>query len=80
MDELIKLFNNEMTHIEVDTVNQKENGETDYDFYSYTVMLIENKNSEIIDSVSIDTFDDSDVEWVSKIFLNSVKLKTWINQ
>lgn len=68
MDELIKLFNNEMTHIEIDTVNQRDNGE-DHDFYSYTVILLDNKTLEVIDNVSIDNFDREDIEWVKRFFI-----------
>ena len=66
MYELIKTFNTKTTHIEVDTLNQEENGREV--LYSYTVYLIDNMTSEPIDFVSIDNFSKSDIDYVKNNF------------
>lgn len=69
MNELIKTFNDNETHIEIDAVNQFENGSTkDRSVYSYTVILLQNETGEQICSVSIDKFDKDDIEFVKKYF------------
>ena len=74
MKELIELFNDNDTHIEVDTLNQKDNGTTSgADIYSYTVILIDNKTRDNIESVSIRNFDKKDIEFATKI-LNMARL------
>ena len=66
MYELIKTFNTKTTHIEVDTLNQEENGGEV--LYSYTVYLIDNMTSEPIDVVNIDDFSKSDIDYVKNNF------------
>ena len=69
MEKLIRLFNNKDTHIEVDNENQFENGTTeDKNKYSYTIYLIDNYMKEEIESVSVDMFSDSEVEFVIEKF------------
>lgn len=64
MDTLIRIFNNDRTHIEIDCINQKDNGTTsDASIYTYTVMLVENVTGEIVDGamVSISSFSEAPV-------------------
>lgn len=66
MYELIKTFNTKTTHIEVDTLNQEENGGEF--LYSYTVYLVDNITSQPIDFVSIDNFSKQDIDYVKNNF------------
>lgn len=64
MDTLIRIFNNDRTHIEIDCVNQKDNGTTsDASVYTYTGVLVENATGEIVDGamVSISSFSGAPV-------------------
>ena len=66
MYELIKTFNTKTTHIEVDTLNQEENGGEV--LYSYTVYLVDNITSQPINFVSIDNFSKQDIDYVKNNF------------
>lgn len=69
MNELIKLFNTNKTHIEIDTINQKENGLTnDPSIFTYTIQLIDNNDNDPIASISIDQFSDKEIKDVIKYF------------
>lgn len=73
MEELILLFNNEKTHIEVDCINQKDNGTTKEDnVYTYTVLLICNATGEEIESASVKSFDKKDIKFVTSYFEGKV--------
>lgn len=69
MNELIRLFNTNKTHIEIDTINQKENGLTnDPSIFTYTIQLIDNNDNDPIASISIDQFSDKEIKDVIKYF------------
>lgn len=69
MQELITLFNNNNTHIEIDTVNQKDNGYTDDpNIFTYTILLISNEDNDVIAAESIDSFTDDKIISVINYF------------
>lgn len=69
MQELITLFNNNNTHIEIDTVNQKDNGYTDDpNIFTYTILLISNEDNDVIAAESIDAFSDDEIISVINYF------------
>lgn len=69
MQELINLFNNSSTHIEIDTINQKDNGYTDDpNAFTYTILLLSNEDNDIIAAESIDTFSDAEIISVVNYF------------
>lgn len=69
MQELITLFNNNNTHIEIDTVNQKDNGYTDDpNIFTYTILLISNEDNDVIAAESIDSFTDDEIISVINYF------------
>lgn len=69
LQELITLFNNNNTHIEIDTVNQKDNGYTDDpNVFTYTILLLSNDDNDIIAAESIDAFSDAEIISVINYF------------
>lgn len=69
MNELIRIFNDNETHIEIDTVNQKENGMTDNpNIYTYTVLLIDNASGDSIESEVSVRFDEKEIKSIRESF------------
>ncbi|MBO0438945.1 hypothetical protein [Candidatus Enterococcus ikei] len=69
MYELIEIYNTDKTHIEIDTVNQKENGTTtDGNLYSYTIYLTDNESDDPINMVSVEKFNSYEVGFVIDYF------------
>lgn len=69
MQELINLFNNSSTHIEIDTVNQKDNGYTDDpNVFTYTILLLSNEDNDVIAAESINAFTDTEITSVINYF------------
>lgn len=74
LEKLISKFNTEETHIEIDTINQFENGTTtDKNAYTYTIYLINNADSEPITQESVDTFSFAETEMIYWDFTNALK-------
>lgn len=74
MDKLIKKYNTKHFHIEIDTINQFENmkWETNKSFFTYTFLLVSNKTNKTLESVSIVKCDESDFEFVDKVFTRAL--------
>ena len=66
MNELIEKFNNELTHIEIDAINQLENGGKDE--WTYTLLLIDNKTKDTINQISISDFGNAEMSHVRRVF------------
>lgn len=75
LKELITRFNTDETHIEVDVVNQKDNGMSDdASLYSYTVLLVLNDDRyNIFAETSIDVFDNNEIKHTIEYFENELK-------
>lgn len=65
MNELIKQFNNAETHVEVDVLNQYENGTTDdRNIFTYTVYIVANKDNKHLATAGVDNFSEKEIKWV----------------
>jgi len=74
MYELIEKYNTDQTHIEIDAVNQKENGTTaDGNIYSYTIYLMDNDSGDPINMVSVEKFNSYEVGFVIDYFDKHLK-------
>lgn len=69
VEELIKIFNTDKTHIEIDTINQHDNGmTTDKHEYTYTFLLVRNENQESLEHVSVEGFCLASIKFVHDCF------------
>lgn len=69
MEKLISMFNTEKTHIEIDTINQFENGTTtDKNLFTYTIYLINNADGEPIAQGSVNSFSSAETEMIYRNF------------
>ena len=66
MNELIEKFNSKLTHIEIDAINQLENGGKDE--WTYTLLLIDNKTKDTINQISISDFGNAEMSYVRRVF------------
>lgn len=76
MKELISRFNTDKTHIEVDAINQKDNGMTNNpSLYSYTILLVLNdERYSILAQTSLDLFDQEEIKHAIHYFETALKI------
>lgn len=73
MDKLIELFNTDKTHIEIDIINQYENGTTaNKHEYTYTIHLVNSSDNDSLCAVSVDNFCQREIDSVIDYFENTL--------
>ena len=71
MDKLIEFFNTDKTHIEIDIINQYENGTTaNKHDYTYTIHLVNNSDNDSLCAASVENFCQGEIESVIDHFGN----------
>lgn len=69
MDKLIELFNTDKTHIEIDVVNQYENGKTvNKHDYTYTIHLLNNSDNDSLCAECVESFSQAEIDSVIDYF------------